>query len=61
MLHTLRFSLQNAIYRRTEPQPVLGHNYTLHKYMFRLPSSMSSSRWYKGLNCTFYTTRMTSL
>jgi hypothetical protein len=25
-------------------------NYTIQKYLFRLPSSMPSSRWYKGLN-----------
>jgi hypothetical protein len=29
----------------------MGLNYTIHKYMFGLPSSIPSSRWYKGLNC----------
>ena len=28
-----------------------GLTYTIHRYMFRLPSSKPSSRWFKGLTC----------
>jgi len=38
-------------YVRAEPKTALGTNYTIHKYLFRLPSSKTSSRWYKGFNC----------
>jgi hypothetical protein len=45
-------------YRRAEPKTALGPNYAIHKYVFRLPSSMSSSRWYKGLNCRIQSSKL---
>jgi len=40
----------------------LGHNYIIHKYLFRLYSLMPSSRWYKGLNFnSIYTTGLPHL
>jgi hypothetical protein len=46
-------------YRPTEPETASGPNYTIQKYLFRLPSSMPSSRWYKGLNCRVQRSELT--
>jgi len=58
---TPKANVLSGINIRTEPKPVSGCNYTVQKYLFRLHSSMTSSRWYEGLNCTLYTTGMTNL
>lgn len=58
---TPKANVLSRINLRTEPKPVSGHNYTVQKYLFRLHSSIPSSRWYKGLNCTLYTPGMTNL